>query len=150
MTYILTRASARAAGSCYSDARIAALVPPEGLPPEEVAALAIPLEDRRRALILACGMPRGMITLFARMCAISAHTAKLIAAAALEDDAIYAAYAAEAAQEYADYGDGVGAAIAAVDAARAAVPGRPAELGAALVEAQIRTLVALLQGDAVP
>jgi hypothetical protein len=145
-TYRLTRESARASGSWYSDARIAELVPLGGLSPAEVAALDIPLADRRRALIRSCGMGATTQALFARMCAISAHTARLIAAAAMEDGAVYAAYAAESAEEYAEYGDGVGAAIAAVDAARAAVPGRPAELGAAVVEAQIRTLVALMQG----
>jgi hypothetical protein len=68
MTYRLTRESARAAGACYSDARVAALVPPEGLAPTEVAALDIPPEDRVWALTCACGTPRDLWVVFARAC----------------------------------------------------------------------------------
>ena len=37
--YILTRASARLAGACYSDARLAELIPPGGALPSDVRAL---------------------------------------------------------------------------------------------------------------
>jgi hypothetical protein len=51
----LTRESARAAGACYSDERIACLVPPLGLTPAQVARLPIPPGDRYWALAMACG-----------------------------------------------------------------------------------------------
>ena len=52
---MLTRESARAAGACYNDARIAELVPAGGLTPAQVIALDIPLLDRYWALRCACG-----------------------------------------------------------------------------------------------
>jgi hypothetical protein len=68
MTYRLTRESARAAGACYDDDRIAELVPLGGLAPTEVAALDIPPEDRVWALLCACGAPQEISAAFARLC----------------------------------------------------------------------------------
>jgi hypothetical protein len=148
--YRLTRASARAADACYSDARIAELVPPEGLSPEEVAELDIPAEDRRWALICACGAPPLLLTLFAYSCVTAARTAAIIAVAARAARADYAVYAADAAQTAAADGDGVGAARAGVAAALCAVDDRPDAVSAAVIAEQIRVLVALLQGDVAP
>jgi hypothetical protein len=53
--HLLTRESARAAKACYTDERIAALVPPEGLTPAQVAVLPVPAPDRFWALNRACG-----------------------------------------------------------------------------------------------
>jgi hypothetical protein len=55
MIHRLTRESARAAGACYADDQIAGLIPHEGLSPLQVAALAIPPQDRFWALTRACG-----------------------------------------------------------------------------------------------
>jgi hypothetical protein len=113
MTYRLTRESARAAGACYSDARVAALVPPEGLAPTEVAALDIPLEDRVWALLCGCDVSRDSVVAFARLCEdrAAAFAAAAFAAAAIISadravgggaDAAYAAAVASAAA-YAAY-----------------------------------------------
>ena len=59
--YRLTRASARAARACYSDARLAELIPESGLSVAEVAALAIPAEDRHWALVYAVGAPERVL-----------------------------------------------------------------------------------------
>jgi hypothetical protein len=144
--YRLTRASARAAGACYSDARIAALVPPEGLSLEEVAVLDIPLEDRVWALTCACGAPQDLWVVFARMCeeravdyaaaaadadravgsggADVAARASAVAAAAVADAHTYAsdalAYVRMRAARSAAFGAAVSAARAAAAAAAAA------------------------------
>jgi hypothetical protein len=101
MTYRLTRASARAAGSCYSDARLAELVPPDGLSPAEVAELDIPLEDRVWALICACGAPQEISAVFARMCedraAAAVVSADRVFGLALDDVAVDVGRAASAA-----------------------------------------------------
>jgi hypothetical protein len=55
VTARITRESLRAARACYSDARIAELVPAKGLSPAEVAALPIPAVDRHWALVYAAG-----------------------------------------------------------------------------------------------
>jgi hypothetical protein len=67
--YILTRASARLAGACYSDDRLAELIPPEGLTPEQVAELPIPPDDIHWALIYAMGVPAATLRLHAVWCA---------------------------------------------------------------------------------
>ena len=51
----LTRESARAAGACYSDERIACLVPQLGLTPAQVVRLPVDPFDRYWALVHACG-----------------------------------------------------------------------------------------------
>jgi hypothetical protein len=67
--YILTRASALKAGACYSDDRLAELIPPEGLTPVQVAELPIPPEDRHWALCYAMGVPDATLRLHAVWCA---------------------------------------------------------------------------------
>jgi len=47
----ITRRMLRRWGACYSDTKIAALVPDEGLTPTEIAALAIPASDRLWVLL---------------------------------------------------------------------------------------------------
>jgi len=67
--YILTRKSAREAGACYSDDRLAELIPPEGLTAAQVAELPIPPEDRHWALCYAMGVPAATLRLHAVWCA---------------------------------------------------------------------------------
>jgi hypothetical protein len=105
--YMLTRASARAAGACYSDARVAALVPPGGLSPAEVAALDIPPDDRVWALVSACGATREMRGAFARMCEDRAVD---FAAAALKSATADRAIGAPGADAAADVGRAASAA----------------------------------------
>jgi hypothetical protein len=158
-THRMTRESFRTAGASYGDA--AELVPPWGLSPEDVAELDIPPEDRRRALIFACGMTVITQTLFARMCVTMARTAAIVAVAARADyaatvcvlarDAAACAAAAACAEDACVVSELANdAAVCAADAARAAVDGRPAAVLDAVVEEQIRVLVALLQGEAAP
>jgi hypothetical protein len=47
----ITREQLRQWGACYNDAKIAALVPEDGLTPLELAALDIPVEDRLWVLL---------------------------------------------------------------------------------------------------
>jgi hypothetical protein len=57
MQYRITRESCRAAGACWSDARLAAIIPEGGFSPAEVAALEkVTLADRVWALIRASGI----------------------------------------------------------------------------------------------
>jgi len=65
----LTRESARAAGACYSDERIACLVPLLGLSPAQVARLPIPHGDRHWALVMACGANQRTLREHAVWCA---------------------------------------------------------------------------------
>jgi hypothetical protein len=55
MIHRLTRESARAAGACYTDERLAELIPHEGLSPSQVAALDIPPQDRFWGVSHSCG-----------------------------------------------------------------------------------------------
>ena len=77
--YRLTRASARAARACYSDARLAELIPESGLSVAEVAALAIPAEDRHWALVYAVGAPERVLREHACWCARRALAAERVA-----------------------------------------------------------------------
>jgi hypothetical protein len=157
VTYILTRESARAAGACYSDARVAELVPPDGLSPEDVAALDIPLEDRVWALTCACGATREMSVVFARMCESRAKASSSAAvvsadravgssgadaatrAAVIASSATYAAYTAiecvpratVRAARTAVFGAAAYAARAALEAAAAAALAEGADAAAA-------------------
>ena len=66
----ITRESLRQAGACYSDERIAELVPPEGLTPAEVAAKTdLPVVDRHWALVHAAGASARILRQHACWCA---------------------------------------------------------------------------------
>jgi hypothetical protein len=69
----LTRESARAARACYSDDRIACLVPPLGLTPAQVARLPIDPLDRYWALVKACGATRETRWGAAEWCSNASH-----------------------------------------------------------------------------
>ncbi len=62
MTYRLTRESARAAGACYSDKRLAELIPPEGLTLDDVAARS---EDTGRAAFTDKSLPQPLVVVSA-------------------------------------------------------------------------------------
>ena len=82
--HTLTRESARAAGACYSDERLAELIPEEGLTPAQVAALDIPADDRRWALVYACEADDSTLRLHAVWCARRANPADPRSLAALD------------------------------------------------------------------
>jgi hypothetical protein len=166
--YMLTRASARAAGACYDDARVAALVPPGGLSPAEVAALDIPLEDRVWALTCACGLPRTGVVHFAQMCDARAARSSAAARAARSSAArayVTAATAAAASAASAARSATASAAFAASAAAARSAAARgyaraydsTCDAGYAATAAaawrlaeqqwQIHTLVALMLGE---
>ena len=69
MGYLLTRESARKAGACYDDKRLATLIPVEGSSPRQVAELEIPIDDRIWALCNAVGASDKTLRLFAVWCA---------------------------------------------------------------------------------
>ena len=52
------------ARACYKDDRLAKLIPPEGLTPEEVAAAGVPVDDRIWALCYAAGLDSKSLRLF--------------------------------------------------------------------------------------
>lgn len=67
---MITRESLRAAGACYSDDKIEAIVPTEGLTPSQVAALgAVPADDRHWALMYASGASERVLREHACWCA---------------------------------------------------------------------------------
>jgi hypothetical protein len=66
---IQTRESVRKAKSCYSDEKIAKLVPPEGNTPKQVAELPISDADRLWGLIYSCGATQKDLVEFACKCA---------------------------------------------------------------------------------
>ena len=66
---MLTRESARAAGACYDDARIARLIPVAGISPSQTMALDIPLLDRYWALCCASGATDRILREHACWCA---------------------------------------------------------------------------------
>jgi len=61
----ITREQLRRCGACYTDKKIATLVPEEGLTPLEVAALDIPVEDRMWVLLREDVMPARDLRLLA-------------------------------------------------------------------------------------
>ena len=63
--HILTRQSARKANACYSDERLAELIPEDGLTVQQVAKLDIPTADRIWALCYAVGADDRTLRLFA-------------------------------------------------------------------------------------
>jgi hypothetical protein len=85
MCQVITRDSLRAAGACYDDERVSALVPPEGITPLEVLDLGIPVDDRIWAVVH-CGLTAREARLFAAWCA-----ARALRRAGITDAASWAA-----------------------------------------------------------
>jgi hypothetical protein len=156
---MITRASLRAARACYPDARIAELVPAEGLSPAQVAALDIPAEDRHWALRCAAGADEATLRRHACWCArralarVAAPDPRSVAAidvaeryAAGEATQAEMSAAGDAAWDAARAAAGA-AWAAARDAALAAARAAVAAAEAAEREAQIADLVARLEED---
>jgi len=90
----ITRELLREWGTCYTDERIAALVPPDGVAPIQVLDANIPAEDRLWALTRPGILTPCEAAAFARECAAWAALARDRAAWAAADNAAWAARAA--------------------------------------------------------
>ena len=138
MTYLLTRESARAAGACYTDSRIAALVPPEGLTIRQVVALALPLEDIVWAITQAMGLPDRIL----RLSAVDSARRALSRVADPHPDSVRAV---DVAERHA-HGEATDAELAAAWAAAADAAADAADAAAGEERrAQIATLVRLVE-----
>jgi hypothetical protein len=70
MTFLITRESCRKANACYSDKKLAQLIPSEGLTPQQVAELTnVPADDRHWILVHASGATDRILREHACWCA---------------------------------------------------------------------------------
>lgn len=68
MSYLLTQENAKELTYCFGRHNLVDLVPVEGLTPQELNGLSIPLMDRYWALVLLCGVPDDVLIAHAVWC----------------------------------------------------------------------------------